>query len=170
MRIACHLIVGLILLGLETTVIPELPTGITFYNLLIPFVVYFSLFRRIGSGLTVVLLIGFAADVLSGAPNGIYMGTFLALWLLFRNIGSYFQAGPMLLFTLATAAGVGIENLVFFACLAISEMAALFSMNNLQLLVIQIFLVFLTAPFIYRLLAAYFNWLDPFAAAAGGKA
>ena len=169
MRIACHLIVGLFLLGLETTVIPGLPTGITFYNLLIPFVVYFSLFRRIGSGLTVVLLVGFAADVLSGAPNGIYMGAFLVLWLLFRNIGSYFQAGPVLLFTLATAAGVGIENLVFFACLAVSEMAALFSMNNLQLLVIQIFLVFLTAPFIYRLLAAYFDWLDQFAVAVGKK-
>jgi len=169
MRIAFHLIVGLILLGLETTVVPELPTGITFYNLLVPFVVYFSLFRRIGSGLTVVLLIGFAADVLSGAPNGIYMGTFLALWLIFRNIGGYFQAGPLLLFTLATAAGVGIENLVFFAGLAVAEMAALFSVNNLQLLVIQIFLVFLTAPFIYRLLAAYFTWLDQFAASVGGK-
>ena len=169
MRIACHLILGLILLGLETTVIPELPTGITFYNLLIPFVIYFSLFRRTGTGLTVVLLVGFAADVLSGAPNGIYMGTFLALWLIFRNIGGYFQAGPLLLFTLVTAAGVGIENLVFFVCLGVSEMAALFSMNNLQLLLIQIFLVFLTAPLIYRFLAAYFDWLDTFAGAVGAK-
>lgn len=160
MRYVFYLILGIILVGLQTTVLSELPDIIHFYDILIPFVIYFSLFRGFPAGLSVVLVIGFFMDMVSGAPNGVYMATFMLVFLMFRNITAYFHARETVLFTICTAVGVVIESLIFNALLMFSEMTLHFYARAFQTLMVQLVWVLLTGPMVYRLLAAIFAGMD----------
>ncbi len=160
MRMAFFLFLGLMLIALQTAVISGLPPIMAFYDLIIPFVVYFSLFRRFSSGLFVVLIIGFSVDLLSGAPNGSYTALFMVIFLLFRNIAGFFHASEIIFFTFCTAVGVLLENLFFFMWSLFSAPALAASFEHLQITGIQLVWVFLTAPVIYRLFGFYFSRVD----------
>jgi cell shape-determining protein MreD len=169
MQIAAYLIFGLLLLAFQTAVLSELPPAFSFYDLLVPFVIYFSLFRTFSAGLAMALLLGLAADMLSVSPNGMYMVVYMMTFLLFRHTAVYFQAGEALLFTFATALGVGLEILFFLACLLFQDPSAPLSVGNLQILAAQIIWVFITAPFVYHLLAFCFSRLDRMNISLEGK-
>ncbi len=160
MRMALFFFLGLMLIALQTAVISGLPPIMAFYDLIIPFVVYFSLFRRFSSGLLLVLVIGFTVDMLSGAPNGMYLTLFLVIFLLFRNVAVYFHASSTVFFTFCTAAGVLLENLFFFMFRLFSAPTLSAPFEHLQITGIQVVWVFLTAPLIYRLFAFYFSRVD----------
>jgi len=165
MRCIVYLILGILLMGVHTAILSDFPKIISFYDILIPFVVYLSLFRSLFAGLFVVLVIGYFMDMVSGAPNGIYMATFMIIFLMFRNITAYFHAQETLLFTICTAVGVFAENLIFclLPILAHTELDIL--VNALWLFVVQLIWVLLTAPLIYRLFAALFAGVDHMRAA-----
>lgn len=169
MRIAIYLIAALVILALQTAVVSGLPAGRQCYDLLIPLAVYFSLFRGFSSGLAVVLIAGFLADMISGAPNGIFMAVLLVVFLLFRNTAGYFHAGERFLFTLCTAAGVLLENLAFFACLVLVQMAVPNVFVHIKLFLVQVAWVFVTAPLIYHLLSAGFKRVDQLSTRLAGK-
>lgn len=160
MRMASFLFLGLMLIALQTAVISGLPSIMAFYDVIIPFVVYFSLFRHFSSGLLVVLVVGFTVDMLSGAPNGIYLALFMVIFLLFRNVASFFHASRIVFFTFCTAVGVLLENLFFFMFRIFSPPTLSVLFEHLQITGIQVLWVFLTAPLIYRLFAFYFSRVD----------
>jgi len=65
----------LVLVILQTTVMPSLSLPGRFYDLMIPFVVYLGLSRPVREGLLFVCLIGFIMDNLSGSPFGLYLAS-----------------------------------------------------------------------------------------------
>ena len=160
MRYVFYLIFGIFLIGLHTAVLADLPAIISFYDILIPFVVYFSLFRGLSAGLSVVLIIGFIMDMISGAPNGIYMATFMIVYLMFRNITAYFHAQETVLFTICTVVGIGIENLAFGMSSLILHTDVDISFTAFQIVIVQIIWAFLTGPLIYQLFTAIFGSVD----------
>ncbi len=160
MRYAFSLIFGIVLIGFQTAVLSKLPDIIPFYDILIPFVVYFSLFRGFSASLSVILILGFIMDMISGAPNGVYMATFMLVFLMFHNVTAYFHAKETVLFTICTAVGVVIEALIFNFLLIFSEMTLHFYAKAFQTLIVQLIWVFLTASTVYRLLAALFAGVD----------
>ncbi|MBS3757631.1 MAG: rod shape-determining protein MreD [Desulfobacterales bacterium] len=160
MRYVFYLILGIVLIGLQTAILSGLPNFFPFYDILIPFVVYFSLFRGLPAGLVVVLVIGFLMDMVSGAPNGVYMAAFMLVFLMFRNITAYFHAGEAVLFTVCTAVGVVVESLIVDGVLMLSEMTTHFYARAFHTLIAQLVWVLLTAPMVYRLLAYVFAGVD----------
>ena len=160
MRYIVYLILGLLLMGLHTAILSDFPEILSFYDILIPFVVYLSLFRSLSAGLLVVVVIGYFMDMVSGSPNGIYMAVFMIIFLMFRNITAYFHAQETLLFTICTAVGVFVENLIFCLLLLLGQADLQILINALQLLIVQLIWVLLTAPLIYRVFAALFVWVD----------
>lgn len=160
MRYVFYLIFGIFLIGLHTAVLSDLPAFISFYDILIPFVVYLSLFRGFPAGLSVVLIIGFVMDMVSAAPNGTYMTAFMIVFLMFRNITAYFHARVTVLFTACTAVGIGIESLVFGAFHMLSQMDLDVSFTAFQIVMVQFIWVLLTGPLIYRLFDALFAGVD----------
>ncbi|MFO7839520.1 MAG: hypothetical protein R6X08_08485 [Desulfosalsimonadaceae bacterium] len=169
MRITIYLIAALVILALQTAVVAGLPAGRGCYDLLIPLAVYLSLFRAFSTGFAVVLTSGFLADMISGAPNGMFMAVLLMVFLLFRNTAGYFHAGERFLFTLCTAAGVLLENLAFFFCLGFAQMAVPDIFAHVKLFFVQLAWVFVTAPLIYHLLAAGFRRVDQLNTRLAGK-
>ncbi len=110
----------LCLLILQTTVFPHLPLLDSFYDLLIPFIVYLALYRPLREGLLLVLLLGFIMDNISGGPFGLYLTTYC--WLLIGVIGTtkFVQVGNRILLSMVVAAGVLIENMLFLAIFTIT--------------------------------------------------
>jgi cell shape-determining protein MreD len=160
MRYIVYLILGLLLMGLHTAILSDFPEILSFYDILIPFVVYLSLFRSLSAGILVVVIIGYFMDMVSGSPDGIYMAAFMIIFLMFRNITAYFHAQETLLFTICTAVGVFVENLIFCLLLLLGQADLQILINALQLLIVQLIWVFLTAPLIYRVFAALFVRVD----------
>ena len=160
MRYVLYLIFGVFLVGLHTAVLADLPSILSFYDIMIPFVVYFSLFRGLSAGLSVVLIIGFIMDMISGAPNGIYMATFMIVYLMFRNITAYFHAQETVLLTICTLVGILIENIAFGLSSMILHADLDISFTALQIVVVQLIWGILTGPLIYRLFTTVFASVD----------
>lgn len=160
MRYVVYLILGILLVGLHTAILSDFPDIISFYDILIPLVVYLSLFRSLSAGLLTVLIIGYLMDMVSGAPNGIYMAVFMIVFLVFRNITAYFHAQERLLFTVCTAAGVFIENLIFSLLLIPAQPDPALLIKAVQLVIVQLIWVLLTAPLIFRIFSAVFAGVD----------
>jgi len=160
MRDVVYLIFGIILVGLHTAILSDFPDIISFYDILIPFVVYLSLFRSLSAGISMVLIIGFFMDTVSGAPNGIYMAVFMTVFLIFRNISAYFQAQETFLFTACTAVGVFVENLLFCLLLMLAHPDPAVLVNSVQLIIVELIWVLLTAPLIFRVFTAVSAGMD----------
>jgi len=97
----------------QTTVSSMLPPFNKFYNLQIPFVLCLGLFRPLNEAVPVIFFLGFVMDSLSGAPFGLYITTYLWLFISVRWIAIYFDSNSILLLPFVVVGGVLIENFIF---------------------------------------------------------
>ena len=119
MNYCFYLGVCLILILLQTTILPFIPLLESIYDLLIPFVIYLGLYRPIREGLILVFILGFLMDNLSGSPFGLYLTTYCWLFIGVKWITTLFQVGNRVLISVVVAAGVLIANIIFIASFAI---------------------------------------------------
>ena len=112
--------VCLFLVILQTTVMPNLPLLDSFYDLLIPVIVFLGLSRPVRESLPFVFFLGFIMDNLSGSPFGLYLTSYFWLFIAVKGVTQLLQVGNrLLIITLIVAAGVLIENLIFLGTLTI---------------------------------------------------
>jgi len=112
--------VCLFLVILQTTVMPNLPLLDSFYDLLIPVIVFFGLSRPVRESLPFVFFLGFIMDNLSGCPFGLYLTCYFWLFIAVKGVTQLLQVGNrLLIITLIVAAGVLIENLIFLGTLTV---------------------------------------------------
>ena len=120
MSILFNIGICLVLLVLQTAIMPCLPLLNGFYDLLIPFVVYLSIARPVREGVPFVLLFGFIMDNLSGAPFGVYLTTYFWLFFGVKAITAFIQVGNRVgILTLIITVGVLFENLIVLGALAV---------------------------------------------------
>ena len=112
MTILFYILVSLCLLVIKTTLIPGLPFFAKFYDLLIPIVIYLSLFRTLKEGIPIVIFFGLIMDSLYGGPMGLYMATYIWLYVAMRYLRQVLHAGNIVLFAVAVAGGVVFESFV----------------------------------------------------------
>lgn len=105
--------VTILLILFQTVVRPAIPFLTGIYSPLIPFVVYLALFRSGREAVPLTLCVGFLMDSLSAGPFGIYLTTYLWLFLSIKWMVGYLRVSNTLLLPLVVVAGVLIENLVF---------------------------------------------------------
>lgn len=117
MNILFYLILSLLLIILETVVMPCFQMFGRFYDLLIPFVLYLGLYRPVREGLPFVLLLGFMVDCLSGGPSGLFLTIYFWLFILTRWIVTFLHAGNKWLWIISVAIGVLVEDLIIIATL-----------------------------------------------------
>ena len=160
MRLLIYFIISAILISLQTTVIPALPVLLSPYDLLIPFVVYFTLFRPLAESLPVIIITGCAMDMLSGAPIGIYMFVYAWILLLFTKAKLYLHLRDPVLFQMIVIIGILIENIIFGLFFAFQAMSFDLSLYACQIVLIQLVWVFLTIPFIFIVFDYGFGAID----------
>ena len=81
--------ISIILVILQTTVLPNIPLAGQFYDLLIPMLVYLALFRPAHESLPFVFFLGLLMDNLSGTPFGLYLTTYFWLYIGVKMAAGY---------------------------------------------------------------------------------
>jgi len=105
-----HIGISIFLLIVQTAVLPQLPVTDRFYDLLIPFVVYLTLFRPSHESLPFVFFLGLLMDSLSGTPFGLYITTYLWLLIGVKMVASYLRLANRILLALIVCGGVLLQN------------------------------------------------------------
>lgn len=160
---------GIILIGIQTSLVAVLPTYLPFYNLLIPYVIFLSLFRPAFEALTQILWVGLIMDMISGAPQVVYVIIFMVLFILFRNIKTYFQLLDTYLFVILIAVGVGIEHLVFGMVSLIQDFSLKPSLFSVYVVLIHFLWTIITGPLLFALFSRAFAGIDAFRSRRSGK-
>ena len=145
--------VCLFLVILQTTVMPYLPLMDSFYDLLIPFVVFLGLSRPVRESLPFVFFMGFIMDNLSGSPFGLYLTAYFWLFIGVKGITKLLQVkNRLFIITLIVAAGVLFENLIFLGTLTILGPDQQLSGNAARTITIQVLWVIWTGPIFFVIL------------------
>jgi rod shape-determining protein MreD len=109
--------VSLFLVILQTTILPYVLASGKFYDLLIPFIIYTAVSRPSRASFPLVVFLAFLMDNMSGGPFGLYLTTYLWLFIGIRLLINVLQLGNHLIIALVTMLGVLLENLVFVGTL-----------------------------------------------------
>ncbi|MCF8111050.1 MAG: hypothetical protein K9J85_06135 [Desulfobacteraceae bacterium] len=148
-RYLFYLIIVVLLVIIQTSVIPYMPPVFRFYDFLVPFAVYLSLYTPLGEGLVVLAAAGLVMDMFSGAPTGVYLITYLWVFLVFRRVGRWVGIKDHLLFSGLAVLGVLFQNLIFAMVVVAGSSRGFFTLQSLQIILLQVFWAVITAPFLW---------------------
>ncbi|OEU68355.1 MAG: hypothetical protein BBJ57_10385 [Desulfobacterales bacterium PC51MH44] len=149
-----HICTCLCLVIIQTTVMPCFPLFDRFYDLLTPFVIYLSIFRSNRESIPVILFCGFVMDNLSGGPFGLYLTTYLWLFIGLRWIITFLHVGDSLLLPFVVAAGVLIQNFIFIGTIVMFKLGSWFSSTAIRTVAVQFGWAIFTGP----IFLAFFNY------------
>jgi len=141
-----HIGICLCLVLFQTTVMPYFHLFDKFYDLLSPFVIYLSLFRSLRQSIPVILFFGFVMDSLSGGPFGIYLTTYLWLFIGVRWIITFLRVGDNLLLPFVVAAGVLLQNFIFIGTIAMFKPGAQYLSAAISMVMVQVLWAIFTGP------------------------
>ncbi len=153
MTILFYILVSLFLVVIKTTLIPGIPFLEKFYDLLIPIIIYLSLFRPLREGLPIVLFFGLIMDSLCGGPMGLYFTTYIWLFVGMRWLGQFLQAGNLVLFATAVAGGVAFEIIILLCYMLLLAPAAIIPADTTKTVMLQLVWAFITSPLIMLIIS-----------------
>ena len=160
MTVLFYVLVSLCLVIIKTTLIPGLPLLEKFYDLLIPLVIYLSLFRPMREGAPLALFFGLMMDGLCGGPVGLYLTTYIWIYAGMRWAGQFLRTGNMILLTLAVGIGVTFECIVMLMYMLVLAPSALPPEDTARTVAYQIVWALLTGPVILIMIGHSQKLLD----------
>jgi len=160
MHFLVYFIFSVLLLSIQTTLLPAFPRFFAQYDLMIPFVVYLTLFRSSNGILPVVLISGCLMDLLSGGSIGIYISAYILILICFRHAKVYFHFKNAILFQIVIILSVLIENIIFALVIFFQTFTFHFSFYSGCILVTQLLWALVSSPLIYYIFEYVFNEVD----------
>jgi cell shape-determining protein MreD len=148
MTILFYILVSLGLVLVKTTLIPAFSIFDKFYDLLIPIIIYLSLFRPLREGIPIVLFFGIIMDSLCGGPAGLYLTTYIWLYAGMCWLTRFLHTGNIVLVALAVALGVTFECLVLLGYMVILAPSAIIPSDATKTVLLQIIWALTTGPLI----------------------
>lgn len=159
-----YLGICIFLIVFKTVVLANFALFSTFYDILLPVILYLGLFRPVIEGLPLVLFCGFCMDSLTGGPFGIYISVYFWLFIAARGLVRFLHAQSILIKPFIVIIGVIIENLLFLALLAIFHVGEVLPEDFLQSVIAQSLWAAFTGPFVVFIFDYFHirlgNWLD----------
>jgi len=146
----------LLLLILQTTIMPYFGVFDGFYDLPSVFVLYLGLFRSFRESVPVVVVLGLVMDNLSGGSLGLYLTTYLWLYAGIRWLITVVHVRDIILLPFVVAAGVLLENIIFMGTIAMLEPGSRFSQAAYITVSVQMLWAAITGP-IFLLLYNYLH-------------
>ncbi|MBW1962960.1 MAG: hypothetical protein JRH18_15615 [Deltaproteobacteria bacterium] len=143
----------LVLVVVQTAILPVIPGGGEFYDLLALFVFYLSIFRSVREGLPVVFAIGFTMDNLSGAPFGLYMTTYFWLFVIVKWITGFLRVRNVILLPVLMGCGTIIQSLIFLGPITSTESWPWLQVVVIKTGVVQVLWAVTTGPILLLLLS-----------------
>ncbi|MGD9175840.1 MAG: rod shape-determining protein MreD [Desulfobacterales bacterium] len=154
MRYGFYTGICLFLLIIQTTIFPYIPIMRGMYDLLIPFVIFFSICLPIRESLPFALVLGLIMDNLSGSPFGLYLTCYLWLFIGVRFIIRYLRVSNKLFLSVVVIAAVVVQNILMIATFAFLGPLRQLPVNAFLVVTQQFLWVLATGPiFLLSLLA-----------------
>ena len=148
MTIIFYMLVSLCLVIIKTTLIPGMAVIDKFYDLLIPIIIYLSLFRPIREGAPIVLFFGLIMDSLCGGPVGLYLTTYIWLYTGMRWLSQFLHTRSFILLALSVTFGEAFEGLVMLIYMVILSPTALIPEDTARTITMQLIWSLFTGPVI----------------------
>lgn len=114
-----HLIICIGLILFQTTILHNISVFRTFYDFLIPYIIFLGVYRSLGEGMPLVFLIGFMMDSLSGGPFGVYSVFYFWLYICLRWLIQYLHADSFIILPATIAVGIFFQNALFGGVIAL---------------------------------------------------
>jgi rod shape-determining protein MreD len=160
MHFLVYFIFSVFLICIQTTLFPAFFRLFAQYDLLIPFVVYLTLFRSSIGVLPVILLSGCLMDLLSGGIIGIHIATYILILICFRTATVYFHFKNSILFQMVIILSVLMENIIFGMVISLQTITVNFSFYSGSVLVTQLIWAVISSPMVYFMFDYIFNRID----------
>jgi len=154
-----HIFIGSCLVVFQTVILPYFPYSNSFYDLLVPFIIYISAYRPIRESIPVAILLGVIVDSLSGSYFGVYIATYAWLTVIMRWISSLIHLENYLLLPIIIVVGVVIDNLILFLAIMIANPGFQFSASIIGVVAAQVFWAICTGPLFLILYNTIFSFL-----------
>lgn len=160
MHFLVYFVFSVLLVCIQTTLFPEFFRLFAQYDLLIPFVVYLTLFRSSIGKLPVILISGCLMDFLSGGTIGVYIATYILILICFKNATVYFHFKNSILFQIVIIFSVLIENIIFAMVISFQTLTLNFSFYVGGVLATQLIWAVFSSPLVYVMFDYIFNEID----------
>jgi len=142
--IAC----GLFMVICQTTILPRLAFVGYCFDLLLPLVIYLATFRLLHEALPFTVFLGVLMDHLSGGPFGLYLTSYVWLYIAARAAATVVRAENPIMIVLILIGAVAAQNALFFAVLGASGQGDFVGGFALRVMTEQIGWALLIGPFI----------------------
>lgn len=139
-------IISLLLLLVQTAMMPFFSIFDNFYDLLIPLVIFFGLRYSIKKGLWFVIFLGLLNDILSGGPFGIFTTTYIWLFCTTSWIFTFLQVKNNMLVPFLVTAAVFLENCFFISIFFLLDPEFIFPANTTEIVLSQTIWAVFTGP------------------------
>jgi len=134
-----HIGVCLTLVIFQTALKPQVSFLTGFYDVLGAYVIYLGLFHRGRDVWPIILVFGGIMDTISGGPLGLFLTTYLWLFLLTRWTTRLIHRDNLVLHVFIVAVGVILQNGVYIGTTLLLGRATLFAAPTLDVTLTQIF-------------------------------
>ncbi len=141
-----HICTCFCLVIFKTTVMPYFSLFDRFYDLIFPFIIYLSLFRSARESIPLILFFGFVMDNLTGGPFGLYLTTYLWLFIGVRWVITFMDVEDSALLLFVVAAGVLVQNFIIIGTIVMFEPVSRFSPVVISTVVVQVLWAVFTGP------------------------
>ena len=112
MNYGFYICICLIMIVIQTVIMPDLPVISSFYDLTTIFVIYLGVLRGTRESLPVVILLGVVMDNLSGTPLMVYTTAYFWLYICVRWLGRILQVGLRFRLALIVILGISLETVI----------------------------------------------------------
>ncbi len=145
--------IGLSVVLLQTTVFPNIDLFTSCYDLLIVQVVYLGIYQKVRGSVFIIGLLGIVVDSLTGGPYGVYLTTYLWLFVSVRWALVYLRLSNTIILPFVVAYGVLIENLLHFAgTISMNPSTNIVAQMSIHKIVIELLWAIFTGPILLGLL------------------
>jgi hypothetical protein len=147
-----NLLFGLVLMAFQTAVLPRLPFMVNCYDLLLPYIIYITIFRPLKESCVLVVGMGLLIEQLSGVPFGLF--TIVYLWVMVgvRWGVRFFNLGNFFLMPFIVAAAVIFENTFFVFSIIIKNSFVALPIISGKMIFDQFLFALISAPLLMVIL------------------
>lgn len=161
-----YIIMGLIVVVLQTTLPMHFRMFASLYDLFLLAVVYLGFYRPVREGVPFVILFGFVMDGMSGGPFGLYMSCYFWLYVGMLLLTRFMRVSNNLILPLVVVGCVLIQNIIFLGTLAIFVPDVSVPSQSYQRVIIQLVWAVVTGPIIILIFRGWHQtmekWLKTF--------
>jgi rod shape-determining protein MreD len=148
MNYVIYITCGLFMVICQTTVIPRLAFIGHLFDLVLPVVIYLAAFRPLHEALPFTVFLGVLMDNLSGGPFGLYLTSYVWLFIAARAAATVVRAENPIMIVLILIGAVAAQNTLFFAVLGASGRGDFSGGFAVRVAIEQIGWVLLIGPFL----------------------